>query len=148
MVVCRFMSSCPNSFWVLISPIAMHSHTVLVLLEEMNFWPSCARSHPPLLPLPLLRYPFMAGFEGHKRVEARLFNYSFVFPLSRHFRFLTSMAFFLLFCNYTSKKKKKTRGFFLVFSLSSFGLWSAFSSVPACGSQRCTLQLIMVTSKI
>ncbi|KAB2024151.1 hypothetical protein ES319_D06G067700v1 [Gossypium barbadense] len=100
MVVCRFMSSCPNSFWVLISPRAhaamLITRTNLLLpciptqylcwlpslLEEMNFWPPCARSHPlPLLALALLHYQFMAGFEGHKRVEAWLFNYSFVFPL-------------------------------------------------------------------
>ncbi|TYI76328.1 hypothetical protein E1A91_D06G068700v1 [Gossypium mustelinum] len=118
MVVCRFMSSCPNSFWVLISPRAhaamLITRTNLLLpciptqylcwlpslLEEMNFWPPCARSHPlPLLALALLHYQFMAGFEGHKRVEAWLFNYSFVFPLT-------------------------------------------------CGSQRCTLQQIMVTRKI
>ncbi|MBA0730404.1 hypothetical protein Golax_022480 [Gossypium laxum] len=96
MVVCRFMSSCPNSFWVLISPRA-HAAMLITrtnlhlpciptqylcwlpsLLEEMNFWPPCARSHPlPLLALALLHYQFMAGFEGHKRVEAWLFNYSF-----------------------------------------------------------------------
>ncbi|MBA0868425.1 hypothetical protein Goshw_013227 [Gossypium schwendimanii] len=96
MVVCRFMSSCPNSFWVLICPRAhaamLITRTNLLLpciptqylcwlpslLEEMNFWPPCARSHPlPLLALALLHYQFMASFEGHKRVEAWLFNYSF-----------------------------------------------------------------------
>ncbi|TYI21923.1 hypothetical protein ES332_A06G071300v1 [Gossypium tomentosum] len=75
MVVCRFMSSCPNSFWVLISPrahLAMLITRTNLLLPciptKMNFWPPCARSHPPpLLALALLHYPFMAGFEGHKR---------------------------------------------------------------------------------
>ncbi|MFQ6642509.1 hypothetical protein Gotur_017524 [Gossypium turneri] len=121
MVVCRFMSSCPNSFWVLISPRAhaamLITRTNLLLpciptqylcwlpslLEEMNFWPPCARSHPlPLLALALLHYQFMAGFEGHRRVEAWLFNYSFVFPLKA---FSCVFAFFFwsqegfLFCS-------------------------------------------------
>ncbi|TYH12505.1 hypothetical protein ES288_A06G072600v1 [Gossypium darwinii] len=66
MVVCRFMSSCPNSFWVLISPRAH----LAMLITRTNLLLPCipTQSHPPpLLALALLHYPFMAGFEGHKR---------------------------------------------------------------------------------